>query len=454
MLVELGLVEQRHKAVLEVLAGAAITDVALRNGVTRQMVHRWLRRCAYLGLAGLADHSCRPASCPNEMAPETEVRLLELREEHPSWGPHTLRHQLQKEDVFPLPGCSSIYRCLVRHGLVDPQKRKRKREDYRRWERTRSMELWQMDIMAGVRLRSGAELKIITGLDDHSRFCVSALLVPRATAPPVCEALALAMRRHRVPDQILTDNGKVFTSRFGPGKGQVLFDRICRENGIRHLLTAPRSPTTTDKVERFHKTVRAEFLAGHVFASIEEAQKALDAWVKSYNEERPHQGIGTVPPARRFALALAAPETSFAVALIPEAEKASDDVLEPPRKRLTRCVSESGRISLATHPYHVGAWLSGETVEVVLDDRLVQIFHRGVLAATHARRHPADVKPVSGHKRPRATRARRGTIGVPVIRKVDPRGDVAFAGTGYQVGMSYARKDVEIHLVDDTFSGR
>jgi hypothetical protein len=155
-----------------------------------------------------------------------------------------------------------------------------------------------------------------------------------------------------------------------------------------------------------------------------------------------------VPPAQRFALA--APETSSAVVAIPEEQKASDDVLEPPRKRITRCVSESGRISLATFPYHVGAWLAGETVEVVLDDRLVQIFHRGVLVATHARRHLADVKPVSGHKRPRAPRVRRGTIGIPVIRKVDPRGDVAFAGTGYRAGMRYARKDVEIRLVDDT----
>jgi transposase InsO family protein len=43
----------------------------------------------------------------------------------------------------------------------------------------------------------------------------------------------------------------------------VLFDRICAENGIRHLLTAPRSPTTTGKVERWHKTMRAEFLAEH-----------------------------------------------------------------------------------------------------------------------------------------------------------------------------------------------
>lgn len=110
-----------------------------------------------------------------------------------------------------------------------------------------------------------------------------------------------------MPDQILTDNGKVFTGRFGPGKGEVLFDRICRENGIRHLLTAPRSPTTTGKVERFHKTVRIEFLEGRVFESLEEAQAALDLWVEHYNTERPHQGIGMVPPLRRFELAVTEP---------------------------------------------------------------------------------------------------------------------------------------------------
>ena len=92
-------------------------------------------------------------------------------------------------------------------------------------------------------LSDGSELKVVTGIDDHSRFCVSAMVVRRATARPVCDALAEAMRIHGVPDEVLTDNGKVFTARFGPGRGEVLFDRICRENGIRHLLTAPRWPT-------------------------------------------------------------------------------------------------------------------------------------------------------------------------------------------------------------------
>jgi len=65
---ELGLVEQRYAAVLAVINDAeSVTDVAFRFGVTRQTVHRWLRRYADEGLAGLVDGSAKPLSCPHQM---------------------------------------------------------------------------------------------------------------------------------------------------------------------------------------------------------------------------------------------------------------------------------------------------------------------------------------------------------------------------------------------------
>ena len=148
--------EQRYQAVLEVLNdGVPITEVAARFGVTRQSVHRWLKRYAAQGLAGLVDGSTAPGSCPHQMTPVVEARIVELRVEHPGWGPRTIGHWLAREGVVPVPGRSSIYRCLVRHGLITPQARKRKKADYKRWERSRSMELWQMDIVGGVRLADG-----------------------------------------------------------------------------------------------------------------------------------------------------------------------------------------------------------------------------------------------------------------------------------------------------------
>ena len=84
-----------------------------------------------------------------------------------------------------------------------------------------------------------------------------------------------------MPGQILTDNGKVFTGRFNRPPVEVLFDRVCRENGIEHLLTQPRSPTTTGKIERFHRALRAEFRTDRVFTSLRVAQAELDEWVGS-----------------------------------------------------------------------------------------------------------------------------------------------------------------------------
>ena len=144
-----------------------------------------------------------------------------------------------------MPSESAIYRCLVRAGVIDPATRRRRAERWKRWERAAPMELWQMDVVGGFLLADGTSAKALTGIDDHSRFCVSARLMARERTQPVCDGLAAALRAHGVPQQILTDNGKVFTGRFHHPPVEVLFDRICRENGVEHLLTAPRSPTTT-----------------------------------------------------------------------------------------------------------------------------------------------------------------------------------------------------------------
>jgi transposase InsO family protein len=152
----------------------------------------------------------------------------------------------------PVPSLSTIYRMLVRHGLIERAPRPRRREDYVRWQRERPMELWQLDIVGGVNLAGGGEAKVVTGVDDHSRFCLLAAVVRRATGRAVCLAFADALQRFGIPEEVLTDNGKQFTGRFSqPRPAEVLFERICRENGIVARNAKPRSPTTTGKVERF-----------------------------------------------------------------------------------------------------------------------------------------------------------------------------------------------------------
>ena len=136
--------EQRYQAVLAVISeGGTVTEVAGRWGVSRQSVHAWLARYEAGGLAGLEDRSHRPAGCPHQMDPVVEARVLELRRVHRSWGARRIVFELGRAGIDPVPSESGVYRALVRAGLIEPGGRRRRREEWRRWERGSAMELWQ-----------------------------------------------------------------------------------------------------------------------------------------------------------------------------------------------------------------------------------------------------------------------------------------------------------------------
>jgi transposase InsO family protein len=368
--------EQRYQAVLAVqVDGLTVTEVADKLGVARQTVHRWLRRYEAGGMEGLADRSHRPASCPHQIPAAIEVRVCELRRRNPFWGPVRIAHQLRREGIDPSPSHMAIWRALVRHGLIDATARRKVLPKFRRWERARPMELWQLDVVGGVLLADGTTAKILTGVDDHSRFCVCAGLMARATARPVCGHFAEALRTHGVPEEVLTDNGKVFTDRFGR-QAEVLFDRICRENGIAHRLTAPHSPTTTGKIERFHRTLRTEFLAGRVFEDLLGAQAALDAWVGDYNTLRPHQGIGMATPAERFGAQRDRPGPTL------DAHLVALDENRNPEDWVTRKVSTNGVIAVSWQQISVGRHREGRRVDVHVLPEILEIWDGNELLKT------------------------------------------------------------------------
>jgi hypothetical protein len=301
-------------------------------------------------------------------------------------------------------------------------------------------------------------VKCVSGIDDNSRFVVSAKLVARATARPVCEALLEALERHGVPEQILTDNGKVFTGRFGPrgSSSEVLFDRVCAENGIRHLLTAPRSPTTTGKVERLHKTMRAECFRFHDrrHATIAELQTAVDAWVVEYNTRRPHQSLGMRPPAERMSL-VKAPEPVTSHVPVPLPANHLPEGLRPgvSARSVSRFVGKAGQVRLAGFVYRVPVVLAGERVECVVEENLVQIFHRGVLVGSSPQRLPRGRKgmrpvPVIVRNSPRAVgRPQLPVDGAEVVRTVDSGGSVSFAGTSYRAGTRWVGQQVSVAVI-------
>jgi transposase InsO family protein len=377
---ERSVMEQRFEAVMAVLRdGEPVVEVAARYEVSRQSVHTWIVRYQNGGLGALADRSHRPVACPHQMAAEVEAQVCELRRQHPGWGPARLAFVLARRGVEPPPSRSAVYRALLRQRLIEPGGR-RKRKDWLRWERHRPMELWQLDVVGGIMLTDGTELKALTAIDDHSRYCVAAGLMERATSRAVCGVFVDAMRRHGVPEEVLTDNGKVFTGRHSSTPSEVLFDRICRQNGIAHLLTGVRSPTTTGKIERFHRTLRAEFLADAVLTSLSQAQGLLDDWVAEYNKARPHQAIGMLTPAERFALRVDMPAVDLA--------EPKDD----PANTVERKVARNGVISVSHQVLSVGAALAGKLVTVHIEDDLLHVWCQGARVRTVLRTSRGEVR--------------------------------------------------------------
>jgi transposase InsO family protein len=383
---ELSVSEQRYQAVLAVIAeGQTVTEVAARFGVSRQTLHAWLAKYEAGGLENLGDGSHRPRSCPHQMPADVEVVLAELRRAHPSWGPKRLVFELARREVEPLPSEAGVYRALVRLSLIDADARRRRDRKWKRWERGTPMELWQMDVVGGFVLANGAKAKALTGVDDHSRFCVSAYLMVRESSRSVCDGLGLAMRRWGVPIEILTDNGKVFTGRFNQPPAEVLFDRICRENGITHRLTQPRSPTTTGKIERFHRSLRTEFRTDRTFKDLATAQAELDEWVADYNTNRPHQAIGMVPPARRFGQAVSATVT-------PLTRPHERPALRGAGVWVARRASAVGVVCVNWQQVSIGIAAAGRNIDVWVTDEVLQFFDGDHLLRTEKRTNTGPVR--------------------------------------------------------------
>jgi hypothetical protein len=184
----------------------------------------------------------------------------------------------------------------------------------------------------------------------------------------------------------------VFTGRFNHPPVEVLFDAICRENGIEHLLTQPRSPTTTGKIERFHRSMRAEFLSGRdAFTSLKVAQQALDEWVDFYNTARPHQAIDMLTPAQRFT---ANPSATPIAAPAP-----TDNDERTGSDWVSRRVTTNGVVCVSWQQVSLGRYCAGSRCDVHVDGDLLRFFVGDVLVKTAATTVSRSATPTTGCKR-------------------------------------------------------
>lgn len=125
--------------------------------------------------------------------------------------------------------------------------------------------------------------------------------------------------------------------------------------GVRVLHGRPRHPQTQRKEERFHRTLKAELLAGRVFADLPDSQRAFDQWRDAYNCERPHDALGLAVPASRYQPSL----VPLPDPLPPVVYDAGTTV---------RRVRDGGRVLLHGHSYRVGQAFDGYPVVFVPTD--------------------------------------------------------------------------------------
>lgn len=285
--------QRREFVMLGSLAGANISALCERFGISRQTGHLWLRRFTQ-GERGFEDRSRRPRHSPRRLSGELEAGILAVRDAHPAWGARKIAAVLRRDGLAP-PAVSTVHRVLSRHGRVTPDSPGRA---YGTFERETPNALWQMDFKGRVRLSCGSWLHPLTVIDDHSRYAVGLAACVNQQTQTVQARLETTFRHHGLPDTIYVDNG----SPWGGGRpGQWTPLRLWLiKLGVETIHSKPYQPQGRGKNERFHRSLAVEVLSLAPLRDFDDAQAAFDRWRHVYNRERPHQALGFATPAERY----------------------------------------------------------------------------------------------------------------------------------------------------------
>jgi putative transposase len=125
-------------------------------------------------------------------------------------------------------------------------------------------------------------------IDDCARDVLAIEIDFSLTGLRVVRVLDQLCEWHGQPEIIRSDNGPEFTG--------TDVQTWAREKGVQWQFTQPGCPAQNAYIERFNGTYRAEVLNAYQFASLEEARRTTQEWIKVYNEERTHSAIGHLPP--------------------------------------------------------------------------------------------------------------------------------------------------------------
>lgn len=278
--------------------GANVSELCRRFGISRKTGYKYLARYCAAGTEALADASRRPRRSPWRTAASIEQALLELRQAHPAWGARKLLRRLRDLGYDELPAPSTGHTILQRAGCIAPEE-SAKHKGFIRFEREHPNSLWQMDFKGHFETAQG-RCSPFTVLDDHSRYSLAIAACSKADAATVKTHLQRVFGHYGLPLRINADNGSPWGTPRQPENTISELAIWLIRLGIRVTYSAPYHPQTNGKIERFHRSLKAEILDGSGFADMARAQLAFDTWRRIYNHERPHQALELQTPATRY----------------------------------------------------------------------------------------------------------------------------------------------------------
>jgi putative transposase len=259
-------------------------------GLSRSTYYRWLKRQSEGRLQDRKGGSPTPW---NKLRPEEESKILTQARSAPELSARQLALMMVDTGVMYVSE-STVFRILRREGLIKPAEImgfKAGKEYHRKTKQPN--ELWATDC-AHFRVVDWGWYYMVTVIDDYSRFILAWELKSDMAAGSLIDVIQQAVDSTGMTNVPVEDR-TVLLSDNGPGYLSRQFSEYLRLVGIRHIIASPYHPQTNGKIERYHRTIKGEInLLPHDMPS--ELERAIAAFVKYYNYERYHEGLGDVTP--------------------------------------------------------------------------------------------------------------------------------------------------------------
>lgn len=268
-----------------------------RFKISRKTGYKLLNRFNQDGENGLLELSRKPLQSPNKSSTNIENKVVKLRKAKPSWGGRKIRAYLLSKGEKDLPATSTITNILQRHNLIAKSELPEKACE--RFEHLKPNDLWQVDFKGHFAMHR-SRCYPLTVLDDHSRYCIGIKACANERSEVVKRHFEAIFEEHGLPYRMNFDNGSPWANMTSRHYRFTEFTLWLIRLGIEVSFSKVRRPQTNGKLERFHRTLKAELLQYKNFWDLKDAQNHFDDWRKDYNFERPHEGIGMATPFTRY----------------------------------------------------------------------------------------------------------------------------------------------------------